>query len=87
MENDNWKRLGVLIPPLNITVEPEFNKWAPEEITVHVQRMFRRRAVLSASDLSDMQLHMDEDCRRLKFSRPDFMMYACTSGSSLETGL
>ncbi|HJO82306.1 MAG: aspartate/glutamate racemase family protein [SAR202 cluster bacterium] len=81
-----WKRMGVLIPPVNITVEREFNRWAPPGVTIHAQRMFRSRAVLSPDDLKDMLKYLDDDCRRLAFARPDFVMYACTSGSSLETG-
>ena len=80
------KRLGALIPPVNITFEPEFSRWAPEGLTVHVQRMYRSRAVLSAHDLKEMLTHLDDDCHRLAFTRPDFVVYACTSGSSLETG-
>ena len=83
---EDWKRMGVLIPPVNITVEREFNRWAPPGVTIHVQRMFRSRAVLSPNDLKDMLTHLDDDCHRLAFARPDFVMYACTSGSSLETG-
>ena len=85
MSNES-KRLGALIPPMNIVVEPEFNRWAPDGITIHFQRMWRSRAVLSPADLEEMLVHIEEDCRRLAFARPHFVMYACTSGSSLETG-
>ena len=37
-------RIGVLIPPVNVTVEPEFNRWAPAGVTIHAARMWRRRA-------------------------------------------
>ena len=81
-----WKRYGALIPPVNITVEPEFNRWAPEGVTIHVQRMWRQRAVMSEQDLRDMDRYLDDDCHRIAFAQPHFLMYACTSGSSLETG-
>ena len=81
-----WNRFGALIPPVNITVEPEFNEWAPEGVTIHTQRMWRQRAVMSEEDLRDMDKYLDDDCHRLAFAKPHFVMYACTSGSSLETG-
>jgi maleate isomerase len=81
-----WWRLGVLIPPVNITVEREFHRWAPESVSIHAQRMFRARTVMSSQDLADMHRYLDEDARRLAFAQPHFIMYACTSGSALETG-
>lgn len=81
-----WRRLGVLIPPVNITVEREFPRWAPAGVSVHAQRMYRARARLSPRDLADMHRFVDEDARRLAFAQPHFIMFACTSGSALETG-
>ncbi len=49
-----WLRLGGLIPPVNITVEREFPRWAPEDVTIHAQRMYGARGVLSPEDLSGM---------------------------------
>ncbi len=81
-----WSRLGALIPPVNLTVEREFPRWVPSGVSVHVQRMYRERIVLSPTTLGDMLDHLDEDIRRLRFAQPQFILYACTSGSSLETG-
>ncbi|HEX6212429.1 MAG TPA: hypothetical protein VF136_16735 [Methylomirabilota bacterium] len=79
-------RIGVLIPPVNVTVEPEFNRWAPAGVTIHAARMWRRRARLSPDDLREMLTRLDDDCARLAMAQPDVVLYACTSGSSLETG-
>jgi arylmalonate decarboxylase len=78
--------MGVLIPPVNVTVEPEFNRWAPAGVTVHAARMWRRRARLTADDLREMLTRLDDDCERLAMVQPGVVLYACTSGSSLETG-
>jgi maleate cis-trans isomerase len=80
------RRIGVLIPPVNVTVEPELNRWAPAGVTVHAARMWRRRARLSADDLREMLTRLDDDCARLAMAQPGVVLYACTSGSSLETG-
>lgn len=80
------KRIGVLIPPVNVTVEPEFNRWAPPGVTIHAARMWRRRARLSPDDLREMLTRLDDDCERLAMAQPGVVLYACTSGSSLETG-
>jgi arylmalonate decarboxylase len=79
-------RIGVLIPPVNVTVEPEFNRWAPPGVTIHAARLWRRRARLTPDDLREMLTRLDDDCERLAMSQPDVVLYACTSGSSLETG-
>jgi arylmalonate decarboxylase len=79
-------RIGVLIPPVNVTVEPEFNRWAPAGVTIPAARMWRRRARLSPDDLREMLTRLDDDCARLAMAQPDVVLYACTSGSSLETG-
>ena len=68
-----WKRLGALIPPMNVTVEREFNRWAPEGVTIHTQRLWRRRATLSSEDLKEMLAHLEEDCRLLAFAQPHFV--------------
>jgi maleate isomerase len=35
-----WRaRIGLLIPSVNATVEPEFNRFLPEGVSVHVARM------------------------------------------------
>jgi maleate cis-trans isomerase len=80
------RRIGALIPPVNVTVEPEFNRWAPAGVTVHAARMWRRRARLTPADLREMLTRLDDDCARLAMAQPGVVLYACTSGSSLETG-
>jgi len=71
---------------VNVTVEPEFNRWAPPGVTVHAARMWRRRARLTPDDLREMLTGLDDDCQRLAMAQPGVVLYACTSGSSLETG-
>ena len=83
---DEARRIGALIPPVNVTVEPEFNRWAPPGVTIHAARMWRRRARLSPDDLREMLTRIDDDCERLAMAQPGVVLYACTSGSSLETG-
>ena len=83
---DEARRIGALIPPVNVTVEPEFNRWAPPGVTIHAARMWRRRARLSPDDLREMLTRLDDDCERLAMAQPGVVLYACTSGSSLETG-
>ncbi len=84
--NAQGKRLGALLPPMNVTFEPEINRWVPPGLTVHAQRMYRSRPVTGPEDLKEMLTHLDDDCHRLSFAQPDFVVYACTSGSALETG-
>ena len=35
MVEETWKRIGVLVPPLNVSMEPDMNSWVPDGVTVH----------------------------------------------------
>lgn len=77
-------RVGMLLPPMNIAMEPDLAHWAPAGVTAHAQRLYRSQAVTDVSGLFEMLDGLDEDVRRLAFTRPDVIIYGCTSGSSLE---
>ena len=84
MTEDNRKRIGVLIPPMNVSMEPDMNSWVPDGVTVHFTRLYRKQAVTRVADLQEMLDGLEEDVRRLSFTRPYVIVYGCTSGSSLE---
>lgn len=84
MDPLRWKRIGVLLPPMNVSMESDMNTWAPDGVTVHATRLFRRTAVHGVDQLLEMLEGLDEDVRRLVFTRPHVIIYGCTSGSCLE---
>ncbi|MEE8442659.1 MAG: maleate cis-trans isomerase [Dehalococcoidia bacterium] len=84
MAEEQWKRIGVLLPPMNVSMEPDMYTWAPDGVTVHITRMFRSEAVTGVTQLQEMLEGLEEDTRRLAFTRPHIIVYGCTSGSSLE---
>jgi arylmalonate decarboxylase len=81
------KRIGLLIPPVNIVMEPELQRWAPQGVTIHAHRLYRTKAVTEVAQLQEMTSRLEEDARLLAFARPDIIVYGCTSGSSLEPRL
>lgn len=79
-----WRRIGVLLPPMNVAMEPDMNSWTPDGVTVHATRLYRSEAITGVAQLQEMLEGLEEDVRRLAFTRPDIIVYGCTSGSSLE---
>ena len=77
-------RLGLLIPPVNVTMEPECWRWAPAGVTVHAHRLYRSRAVLTVEELALMAERVEESARLVAFARPHLIVYGCTSGSLLD---
>ena len=84
MAEERWKRIGVFLPPMNVSMKPDMNTWAPEGVTVHVTRLFRSQAIAGVVQLQEMLEGLEEDTRRLAFTRPHIIVYGCTSSSSLE---
>ena len=81
-----WRaRIGISVPCLNTTTEPEFNLLAANipGISIHSARMHLGMGdVLTKQDLLDMHaIAIKEAIPELGHARVDLIVYACTSGS------
>jgi maleate isomerase len=71
--------MGLIIPSLNVTIEPEFNAVAPRDISIHVTRlMFKQGDVKSLEKMAELT---EEACDLLATAEVDIVVYACTTGS------
>lgn len=77
------QRIGVLLPPANVTCEREYPAAVPPGYSVHFTRLVRPEAHLSASSLVKMKDSAEEAAERLCAMGPVAIAYACTSGSFL----
>lgn len=77
------QRIGVLLPPANVTCEREFPAAVPPGYSVHFTRLVRPEAHLSAASLVKMKDSAEEAAERLCPIGPAAIAYACTSGSFL----
>ncbi len=82
--DNNQHRIGVLLPPGNVSVEREFARYAPENVALNYNRMSRPVSVSTKSSLLSMVPSLERTARDLAQTRPDLMLFACTSGSFLE---
>ena len=74
-------RIGVLVPNTNTAVEADFQRAAPEDISIHGQRLRIPDGELSEAFLNQMNEDLDEGILTLAAARVDVMAYCCTSGS------
>ena len=75
-----WRaKVGVILPSLNVTMEPEFYKMAPEGVSFHFTRMFLAEGTKEGLEL----MHKDvEQCAKfLMAAEVDLILFGCTSGS------
>lgn len=78
-----WKgRIGVLIPAPNTTTEPEFNRMAPEGVSIHATRMALKDATPPA--LMRMEKEIYKAASLMAQAKPDVLVMACTSGSFIK---
>jgi maleate cis-trans isomerase len=84
------KRLGLIVPSVNVVLEPDFYRTVPENVTVHSQRVWVQPHGWSEDDavelantserLIAMNLEAAEAARYLATARVDTLVYGCTSG-------
>ena len=74
------KRLGLLIPSSNTTMEYEFSGWLPSSVTMHTSRM-PIAAEVTEESLIEMAGASVGSARLLADCRVDVILYGCTSGS------
>jgi maleate isomerase len=78
-----WRaRIGLLIPSANATMEPEFNRFLPGGVSVHVARMVIEE--LTEAGLSKMEEKVELAARQVAGVAPDLIIFGCTSGSLIK---
>ena len=76
------KRIGLLLPSSNTTMEPEFYKMAPDGISIHTARMMLHG--VTPENLKAMAAYAVNAARLLSTAAVDVMVYGCTSGSLIK---
>lgn len=78
-----WRaRVGLIIPSLNVTIEPEFAWMAPEGVSFHTTRVLLERG--TPDQLERMAGEAEGAARLLATAGVDLIVYACTSGSLIK---
>ncbi len=76
-----WKaRVGLIIPSLNTTIEPEFNTMKPDGVSIHATRLLYVPAS-SVLGLKQMAEGVEEAARLLATAGVNIIAYGCTTGS------
>ncbi|MBW1842260.1 MAG: maleate cis-trans isomerase, partial [Deltaproteobacteria bacterium] len=78
-----WRaRIGIIIPSVNTTFEPECYKLAPDGVSFHFSRM--PIGDLSVDGLRKMGETAIEKGKELAAAGVDLVVYGCTSGSFVD---
>jgi maleate isomerase len=83
-KQDYLRRIGVLIPPSNVTCEMEFPRYAPEGTRCHFNRLSRAGTEITRESLLGMMRSTERAAEDIAYAKPEVVVYACTSGSFLE---
>ncbi|WHZ00879.1 aspartate/glutamate racemase family protein [Neobacillus sp. YX16] len=75
-------KIGLLVPSLNTTLEPDFNRLAPEGVTVHSARV-PTEVHGTFETLEKMGKNALAEAEQLKDLKPDVCVFGCTSASFL----
>jgi maleate cis-trans isomerase len=81
---DSQARIGLIIPSANRLAEPQFNRYLPEDVDIHVTRL--RMTGKWAKPLDQLQGAIEEAAAVLSDTSPDVIVFHCTA-NSMEGGL
>jgi arylmalonate decarboxylase len=79
------KRIGLLVPARNRTMEDDFSGWMPQSMALNTMRMYfpPTEPATMAERLQIMDDQVGESARMIALVRPDVIAFGCTSGSFL----
>ena len=78
-----WRgKIGIMIPSVNNTMEPEFNSMAPEGINVYATRIFFDEGV--PKQMERMITDVEDAAVLLKTANVNCIVYGCTSSSLIK---
>jgi maleate cis-trans isomerase len=75
------RRVGLIVPSVNATIEPEFAWIAPAGLSFHAARVMLRET--TEEGLRAMNAEVGAAAGLIASVSPDVVAYACTSGSFL----
>ena len=79
-----WRaRIGLLLPAINVVMEPELNLMAPQGVSIHSARL-ASFGPSSNESYAAMGASVKEGSSLLKMTDPSVMVFGCTSGSFIE---
>jgi maleate isomerase len=75
-----WRgRLGLIVPTGNTTMECEFNRMAPDGVSVHANRIYLRN--VTPEHLLEMEHDAEASAKGLEACAVGVLAFGCTSGS------
>lgn len=88
MKHSDMRRFGVVAPAGNMAIEYEFSRHVPNDILFNHARANRPGGVeLTVDSLREMGEHAIRSAMDLVRSKPEIILYACTSGSFVDGDL
>lgn len=75
-------RVGLVVPSVNATIEPELAWMAPAGVSFHCARIMLRETTVEG--LREMNAEVESAARLLASLAPNAVAYACTSGSFMD---
>lgn len=79
-----WRaRIGLIVPSLNVTMEPEMARLVPAGVSVHAARVMTR-GKMTPDSYREMAAEVERAAELLETADVDIVAYACTSGSIVE---
>jgi maleate isomerase len=81
-DRNKWRRIGVIVPSSNTTVEADFMRALPADVTVHAARMFLAETTAEA-ERRMIYDHVPIAVTDLTTLRPHVVAFACTSGGAV----
>ncbi|HYG43916.1 MAG TPA: aspartate/glutamate racemase family protein [Bordetella sp.] len=75
------KRIGILIPSTNTSVEADFQRLLSDAVTVHSERLYIPDGTMTEAFLDLMNQDLQDKAALLATAKMDVIAYACTSGS------
>ncbi len=76
-------RLGVLLPPGNVTIERELRAFTPPDVGLHFNRLSRPVSISTKASLLSMLDSLDRAALDLSQCHPHLIVFGCTTGSLL----
>lgn len=81
-DRTTWRRVGVIVPSSNTTVEADFARALPDNTSIHAARMFLAETT-AAAERRMIYDHVPIAVADLATLRPHVVAFACTSGGAV----